>query len=604
MKMVHINAGLGLRIRRGFDFGMLAGSSFLIPKFIRDQILLIPFLLLSMIGVGCSDAPKIEGKVNPDSIQFSGDQALEYVTDFVSRFPNRDSGKPNNKKAAIWLESEFKRLGLSTTMDHWDIVNYSKDVPMQNVVGKIHGESEKEIIIVAHFDQSPYTYEGADNDGSGMAVLMQLAEIFSQENKPKYTLVFLAADGEEYGMLGTLQYVQTHPNADQSIAGLSLDNVGKKLYNGLRMDPRGQFRGYGALWFQLLAQKAAQSIADDWVPLMNPVVIQLLDQAVPVSFMDEGPLVAAGIPSFGLAGATPPEFAQLHWDTYHSPKDLVKYQSAETLGHTGRISEAIIRQCLAMDEFPDESGPYLFFRQSGKVLRGFPLWMIFVFITCCFFLVAFLLGRKNGQYFVMKWQGPLIHFLSLLVPLVGSVLITYLLVAVGIMDTYHLYPATSKDAAIYTPIWSAVIIWILGPGFLFWLCRKLSAKYLAIFESPTQSQIKQFGFFMSGLGSIYLLIINPFSLIFILPVFVWSLIKGRKETGKYLDILFFAIGGLFIYVLIYFFGFVIMKNNLAILWYLMMMFSIGMVSFPTSIMIMAIIASGLGMIVLPQKICR
>lgn len=557
--------------------------------------------ILCYFVAGCSDAPKIEANVHPESIQFSGDKALDYVTNFVGRFPNRNSGEPNNKKAAEWLESEFNRLGLSTTTDHWDIVNYSKDVPMQNVVGKISGESEKEIIIVAHFDQSPDTYEGADNDGSGMAILMQLADIFSQENKPKYTLVFLAADGEEYGMLGTLRYVQTYPNTNQILAGLSLDNVGKELYNGLRMDPRGQFRNYGALWFQLLAQEAARAIHDEWVPKMNPVIIQLLDQAVPVSFMDEGPMVAVGIPSFGLAGATPPEFAQLHWDTYHSPRDLIKYQSAETLGHTGRVSEAIIRQCLAMDSFPAESGPYLYFEKSGEVFRGLPLWVIFMAVVLSFFLVAYFIGSKNDHCLFTHWQAPLIHFLSLWLPLIGAVILTYILVAVGMMDTYHLYPGTSKDAVIYTPIWSAVIIWILGLAFLFWACRKLSAKYLASFESPTQSQMKQFGFFIIGFGSIYLLVINPFSLVFIPPVFVWSCINDRKEGSKYSDILIFAFGGLFIYALIYFFGFVIMKNDLAILWYLMMMFSICMVSFPTSMMIMAVIASGLGMVVSPNK---
>ncbi len=561
------------------------------------------FLVLGVVIVllvSCSDAPKIKGLIDPSIIQFSGDKALKTLREFVTQFPNRDSGQPNNQKAAEWVDEEFNRLGLTSNIDRWNVINYSRDVPLQNVVGTLPGNSPKEIVIVAHFDQSPDTYQGADNDGSGMAILMELAEIFSFGSTPEYTIVFLATDGEEYGMLGTLRYIQTHRDIDNIIAGFSLDNVGKEIYNGLRMDPRGQFRGYGALWFQLLAQEAARSIDDDWVPIMNPVISQILDQAVPVSFMDEGPMVAAGIPSFGFAGVIPPEFAQLHWDTYHSPEDLVKYQSAETIEHTGRVSEAIIRQCLAMNFFPNESGPYLFFMQTGKVLHGFPLWLIFGSIVGAFFLVAFLLGRKNNHYLFKNRKEPLIHFFSLWIPLVGSVLTTYIFVAVGLMDKYHLYPATSKDAAIYTPKWIAVILWFSVLGFLFIAGRKIATHYLKNVNHTSQNILKQVGFFIIGLCGLYLLWINPFSLIFIIPLLIWVFISGGKGTGKILDSFIFLSGGLFVFVLIYFFGFVIMKNGFSILWYLMMMFSIGMVSFPTAAMIMAVIASGLGMVVNPK----
>jgi hypothetical protein len=51
--------------------------------------------------------------------------------------------------------------------------------------------------------------------------------------------------------------------------------------------------------------------------------------------------------------------------------------------------------------------------------------------------------------------------------------------------------------------------------------------------------------------------------------------------------------------LIYMMGFVILKSDFAILWYLMMMFSIGMVGFVSVLAITAIIAAGLSMVVNP-----
>lgn len=335
----------------------------------------------------------MESDINRADIRFSGEKALETVRQFVANFPNRDSGQPNNERAAQWIRDEFDRMGLVSHIDSWNVINYSKQVPLRNVVGVIPGKSKRQIVTVAHFDQSPDTYEGADNDGSGIAVLLQLAEIFSSEQTPNHTLVFLASDGEEYGMLGSLRYVEMHENPDSIIAALSLDNVGKELYDGLRMDPRGQFRGYGALWFQLLAQKSAESVGDEWIPMINPPILQILDQAVPISFMDEGPFVAYGVPSFGLAGNVRPEKAELHWDTYHSPDDLIKYQSAETLGHTGRVSEAILRQCLSREIFPEETGPYVYFEKSATVLRGLPLYSVFLGFLSILFVGAFVLSQ-------------------------------------------------------------------------------------------------------------------------------------------------------------------------------------------------------------------
>lgn len=556
------------------------------------------FLLGIFVLTNCENVSDISVQYDPGMLQFSGDSARAFAEEFVERFPNRDSGQPNNEKAADWLRDKFESYGLTTRMDHWEIVNYSRPVSMQNVIGVLPGQSSREILIVAHLDQSPDTEQGADNDGSGIAVLMQLAQIFADQPGLPYTLVFLASDGEEYGMLGTRRYVQTHPQPDSIIAGLSLDNVGKKFYRGLRMDARGQFRGFGALWFQRTAQEVARAAGDLWVPRMNAPVFQILDQAVPISFMDEGPMVAAGIPSFGLAGWVPPENREKHWETYHTPEDRIELQSATSLYHTGRVSEALIRHCLSMNDFPQETGPYIYFQKSGQVLRGLFLWLIFIFIVVLFFAFKYRFFRRlpSDKYDRPAWKDPVLHFLSLWLPLVLGLLLLYLFVAVGLMDTYHLYPATAKDDPLFYPRWPAVILWIIGLIVFFWGARKVTGRWI------TQDSIS--GYYRKvltsgvvGFGAVYLLFINPFSLIFILPLLLWSGISGQPGQTPVRDWVLLILGGTVIYVLIYFFGFVILRNDFAILWYLMMMFSIHMISFPTALMITATLAAGLSLVV-------
>lgn len=84
--------------------------------------------------------------------------------------------------------------GWTCQIDEWSTVNYSKSLSLRNVVCSLPGTSPKEILVVAHHDQAPKTIEGADNDASGIAILMQLAEIFGSEDQKPYTLVFVATD--------------------------------------------------------------------------------------------------------------------------------------------------------------------------------------------------------------------------------------------------------------------------------------------------------------------------------------------------------------------------------------------------------------------------
>jgi hypothetical protein len=398
-------------------------------------------------------------------------------------------------------------------------------------------------------------------------------------------------------MLGTRRYLQTHPNPGDILAGISLDNLGKNFYKGMDIEAVGQFRNFGALWLQLLAGESARTAGDLWIPKVRSPLDQILGQAVPISFMDQGPLVAAGIPALGFAGKVPAESAELHWQTYHSPEDVMSYQSADVLYQSGRIAEALIRQLLSMESFPKETGPYLYLEASQQVVKGVPLWAGLVGFVALFFLASFLNVKPVGKKILTSWLQALPHFLSLWLPLVASVLLLYILVAVGIMDRYEVYPATTKDPAIMNPRWLAVVIFLAGLAVFIkagrWLARHFSSRS----TPPEPAAVKSFGLSVVGTAGVYVLAVNPFSLLFFIPLLFWFLIKGRGGRKRILDILFFLLGGLMVYALFYFFGFVIQRTDFAVLWYMMMMFSIGEVGPLTALAVTAILAAGLSMVV-------
>ena len=498
------------------------------------------------------------------------------------------------------MQTQFTEMGLTCTMQEWEVINFSQPLPLNNVICSLPGESAQEIVIVAHHDQFAGTIQGADNDGSGISIMLELAKIFAAEDTPTYTLTFLSTDGEEYGMLGSGHYIETHPNPEQIIAAFSLDNLGKKFYDGVRMSATGQLRGVGPLWLQRTAQEAARAAGNIWIPAIKPTYEQMLTQAVPISMWDQGPLVAADVPALGFGENCPAEYALACWDTYHSELDTLEFQSPETLHQSGRIAEALVRQLLAMEQFPQESGPYLYFPESNSVLRGPFLWLIFIGFVSIFLIASVWMGKRPFFETAQGWLIALPHFLGLWSPWIASTLLLYLMVEVGLMEKFAKYPAVARDPILFNPSWPAVIIFILGLILFFWLGRKLAARLQQ--QTPSFLQRKSLTFLIIGLGGIYILFINPFSLLFLTPTLLWFLIKGRRNlSGRILDWVLALAGGLILYVLLYFFGFMILRNDFAILWYILMIISIRMVSFPSIIMATSIVAAGLALVVNPPQ---
>jgi len=551
---------------------------------------LIPVMAVVTISFSCRKIDPVSVTVTPESIRFSGDMALRTEADFVERFPYRNSGMINSRRAVDWLFTEFSSMGMSCETDIWKIINYSKPLSLENLICTLPGESQKEIVIIAHHDQSPATIQGADNDGSGIAIMLQLARVFSRESYRNYTLVFVSSDGEEYGMLGSKRFVERHPNLRNIIAGISLDNLGKQFYDGIRMSPVGQFRGYGPVWLQQVAQESSRQGGVTWIPAVKPVIEQILDQAVPVSFMDQGPMVATGIPAVGFAGTWPKVYGQAVWDTYHSVRDSVTYQSAHTLEQSGRVAEATIRGLMSLNRLPKGELPYIYNSGNSEILESWPLRLILLGVVLPFFGLAWIRFRQIpvSRSGLLKNAGY--SFFAVWIPIIAGILELGLFVKIGLMDEYHLYPATSKDPAIYSPRWVAIILFLMTIALLYRAGNRLCSKQRI---SLSTAHAAGTAFLVTGLGGLAIFLKNPFSVILILPLYFWGLIHHRSASYTWMNVVWFLLGGIMIFALIAYFGFVIMQNGFAILWYLMMMFACGMIGFTTSLIITAIMASGI-----------
>ena len=112
---------------------------------------------------------------------------------------------------------------------------YEPHKPSMNVVGMVEGDSLKEeyVVVGAHLDHvggqaGKVYFPGANDNASGVAALMEMAQALAlREEKPTRSVFFVAFSAEEQGLNGSRYFVDHPPVAIEKIhAMINLDCVG------------------------------------------------------------------------------------------------------------------------------------------------------------------------------------------------------------------------------------------------------------------------------------------------------------------------------------------------------------------------------------------
>ncbi|HMQ46775.1 MAG TPA: M28 family peptidase [Saprospiraceae bacterium] len=117
---------------------------------------------------------------------------------------------------------------------------YSRRILGENVLGYVEGTDaqlkEELLIVTAHYDhlgkQGGAIYHGADDNASGTATVLEIAEAFVEAKKagmgPRRSVLFLLVSGEEKGLLGSEYYVNNPVfPLENTIANVNVDMVGR-----------------------------------------------------------------------------------------------------------------------------------------------------------------------------------------------------------------------------------------------------------------------------------------------------------------------------------------------------------------------------------------
>jgi len=243
-----------------------------------------------------------------EDIPFNGARAYEYLKQLCAIGP-RPSGSKGMAAQQKLLAEHFQRLGGRVEWQKFRARHPHEDtwVPMANMIVHWHPESKRRILLCAHYDTLPYpmldpvnprgTFVGANDNASGVAVLMELAHEIPKL-KLNYGVDFVLFDAEEFifrdsdrFFLGSEYFARQYvakPPPYRYRWGVLLDMIGDAdlqiyqernslFWRDTRPLVKEIWATAGRLGVREFIPRPGQAIKDDHLPLHNIGGISCID---------------------------------------------------------------------------------------------------------------------------------------------------------------------------------------------------------------------------------------------------------------------------------------------------------------------------------------
>ncbi len=197
----------------------------------KNQFLVIFVLIIIFISFSQSSISK-EINVNIKNNDFINKQTFEIINKInesilrshiqkIQNFGPHPTGSNNLNQLRRYLVQELNSYNLSVKLLDWKY----KFKQGENIEATLTGKNKGTIILCAHYDSVTIS-PGADDDGSGVASVLHLAEIFGKY-KFNSTIKFVFFSGEEQGLLGSRKYAeQIYQNNENIVGVICLDGIG------------------------------------------------------------------------------------------------------------------------------------------------------------------------------------------------------------------------------------------------------------------------------------------------------------------------------------------------------------------------------------------
>jgi hypothetical protein len=238
----------------------------------------------------------------------------------------REGGSRGGRAAGAYIVTALETLALQPAGDNGTF--YQGFGGMRNILALVPGAdpglAHELVIVGAHYDHvgygnasnsygpTGYIHNGADDNASGVAGLLELAEALGHlPSRPRRSILIAFWDGEEKGLLGSYHFLRVRPAAlapFTTVFSVNLDMIGR--LRGERLEVYGARTAAGLRMACLEANARANlELSFDW---------EIVDDS------DHYPFIAAKIPTVMF-------HTGLH-DQYHRPSDdahLVNFSGIE-----------------------------------------------------------------------------------------------------------------------------------------------------------------------------------------------------------------------------------------------------------------------------------
>ena len=194
--------------------------------------------ILAAIQVTLAQSPTLDPRVVALVAGVSAERLaadVKTLAGFGTRHTYSDTTSPTRGIGAAreWIRAEFAKASprLQVAFDTYQVVaqgqRLPRDVELRNVVAVLPGASPRRVYVSGHYDtvarrtdggggETGFDWTRADNDapganddGSGTALVIELARVFAQSGVQfDATIVFIALAGEEQGLVGAKLHAQ------------------------------------------------------------------------------------------------------------------------------------------------------------------------------------------------------------------------------------------------------------------------------------------------------------------------------------------------------------------------------------------------------------
>lgn len=500
------------------------------------KIILYIFIIITALLIPFSDKEPTDMLTYNGETSFDGNSAYELDKELSYKFQRRVVGSENDYKISNWTAKKFNSYGLNVTWQNFTTKNFDgKEVHAMNVIGVVKGKSQKSIVVMAHRDIVVTTAQGANDNGAGTAVMLELAKIFAPLNN-EYTLVFVSVDAEETGLHGSRYFIKNYDKIDDVFVAVVIDMCSWKNATAIELYGSSTLVGeFSDAWPITLAFNVGNKNGFNVHFSQRTQFINRL--TLMKGTTDSTSFVEAEIPAIGIGDSDLSEKKnQYPW--VHSWRDTINETSPERFGYVGNFTEKYIKSMMMIESIEDQGTTY-FFTDNGYI----PPYIFYLHFSSYFLIIGFTVFesiRKTKKVTKEKKVYTFLHSLFILFIPLFSIISIYFISQIEGFET------AIGDVNWKTYIILSVEIEVLSMIYIFYgnrIIKKFTNKILKIDAKEIKESKEVVFAFISFLILIFFIITifkNGFitTLFFAVSFLVFLQTKQRKnKITKLLNIL-------------------------------------------------------------------